>query len=736
MASTPATFPKLEPANPQTQARVTENWRWTCLLALLTAVLGGLWLRDSGSEIFQRVDWATWTNWLADLLPSPNQESSWQWVLAPAVAMLALSGSLLLLFDSPPNWVRLPVGLVFLTLQAAYLIFRATSTLSLDTLGNAAFSLTFFLSEFFIHLRIAFGNLSLLRLTDRSKQADASARLIRSGCYLPTVDVFVPTYSESVEMLRRTLIGCQAMVYPNKTVYLLDDQRRPAMKQLAAELGCQYLDRPDNRHAKAGNLNHALARSSGEFILCFDADFVPTTDFLERTIGFFTDPQVAMVQTPQNFFNDDAASRNLGLEGVLQDEQRFFFRTLQPGRDASNALVCHGSCFVVRRSALEEIGGIPTETITEDWATSIKLQAAGYKLYYLNEALSAGASADRCGEFLQQRSRWAQGTLQALFSSANPLTAPGLTLKQRLLHFSGILYYLGSLSSMFNLLAPLLYLVLGLRLLEVTLPELLFYRLPFMVGYYMLFSWMTCRNRSAIWTEFFDAFLAPTIAWTALRSLWKPFGKGFRVTDKSMGRQGLSCNGQVAGPFLVLLVLHLAALAVAWALGRPQEDPQLFAIVAWFALGNVLMLWLCLLVSMDVARHHAYPRFQHNLPAILEAGQQRWLGRTVTVSEGEIVFETAEPLVLDKAASSAKAAVTMGISGLERMPVNVQTTGQVGRLTLEFAHLPLAQRRVLIEYLFCQPGQWDRQRKPRNELRCVSEFYRSALRAYPLAESV
>ena len=154
--------------------------------------------------------------------------------------------------------------------------------------------------------------------------------------------------------------------------------------------------------------------------MCFDADFIPTRDFLQRTVGFFRDAKVALVQTPQNFFNDDAVARNLGVQHALEDEQKFFFRALQPGRDARNAIVCHGTCWVGRRTAIEEIGGIPTETITEDWATSIKLQAAGYKLVYLNEALSAGLSADTSGEFVQQRMRWAQGTLQALFASTNP----------------------------------------------------------------------------------------------------------------------------------------------------------------------------------------------------------------------------------------------------------------------------------------------------------------------------
>ncbi|HKS37251.1 MAG TPA: cellulose synthase catalytic subunit, partial [Verrucomicrobiae bacterium] len=377
-------------------------------------LLGVLWaVQDTN----RNVAWDRWqdlADWGRVHLPSVNELSSPFWVLCPALVMMALAGALRLFFDRPPDRLRLPIGLGFLTLQVGYLSFRLASTLCLDSWSDAIASVLFFLSEAFIHFRIALGNLSLLRLTDRSAEADDSQRAVLAGDYVPAVDVFVPTYSEPVEMLRRTIIGCQAMKYPRKTVYLLDDQRRPAMKQLAEELGCRYLDRADNRHAKAGNLNHALPLSHGELIVCFDADFVPSSDFIERTVGFFRDPDVALVQTPQNFFNEDAVTRNLGLEHALEDEQRLFFRTLQPGRDALNAIVCHGSCFVARRSALEAIGGIPTETITEDWATSIKLQAAGYRLYYLNEPLSAGMSADRCGEFIQQRSRWAQGTLQAL----------------------------------------------------------------------------------------------------------------------------------------------------------------------------------------------------------------------------------------------------------------------------------------------------------------------------------
>jgi len=543
------------------------------------------------------------------------------------------------------------------------------------------------------------------------------------------VDVFLPTYSEPVEMLERSIIGCQAMNYPNKTLWLLDDQRRPAMRELAERLGCRYLDRPDNSHAKAGNLNHAFDFAEAELVLCFDADFIPTRDFLERTVGFFRDPKVALVQTPQNFFNEDAVQRNLGLERVLEDEQKLFFRTLQPGRDSANAIVCHGTCWIARRSALDEIGGIPTETITEDWATSIKLQAAGYKLLYLNEALSAGLSADTCGEFVQQRSRWAQGTLQSLFAPTNPLTIPGLDWKQRLLHFSGILYYAGSVTNLFNLLAPLLYLFGGVFILRMTITEMIFFRLPFTVGYYMLYSWLTLGNRSALWTEFYDAYLAPSMGITALRTFCQPFGRGFRVTDKTQRPRRITVNRRVAAPFVILIALHLAGLAFALATGKRVDQPEIFPIIAYFALSNVAMLWVCLLASMDIRRPRPFRRFEHRLAFELVWDDKCIRGETAFVSENEVTVPRAQL----PAGQSNKAALSVPALDWIDVPVcpRADTDGQV---SLEFLQLSLSQRRALVEFLYCQPGQWET--KPKSETRAVWEYARAGVRMYPLAESV
>ena len=724
--------------NPTTAARlgrieprlVTRVWS-LCILTLLM-VWAGLWItHQPGWRPTLGNSWAALAGWGRSHLPQVNEGSSYLLILCPTVLMLAWSTSLLLSFKQPPDCLRLPAGLVFLVLQVGYLSFRLAATLSFDTWLDSVVSVLFFLSEAFTHLRIALGNLSLLRLTNRSAQADESTRLVQCQEYLPSVDVFVPTYSEPVEMLRRTIIGCQAMDYPRKEIYLLDDQRRPAMKQLAQELGCNYMDRPDNSHAKAGNLNHALPLSHGELIVCFDADFIPLRDFLQRTVGFFRDANVAMVQTPQNFFNEDAVTRNLGLERALEDEQRLFFRTLQPGRDSMNAIVCHGSCFVVRRSALNEIGGVPTETITEDWATSIKLQAAGYKLYYLNEALSAGMSADKCGEFIQQRSRWAQGTLQALFASTNPLTIPGLTWQQRLMHTAGITYYLGSLSSLFNLIAPLLFLFFGAHLLRMTVPEILFYRLPFMVGFYLLYSWLTRGTRSAVWTEVYESFLAPSMGITVIRSLFKPFGVGFRVTDKVIRRQRLSLNRRVALPFVVLLLLHVLGIGFSFLIRRQYQEPEAFVIAMYFALSNVVTLWLCLLISVDVAQERPFTAFKHRLPCLVLWDDTGVAGDTISLSEGEVVFKLSGSPANGRLPDNAF--LHLPSLELSDVAVHLRPAQAVGEVTAEFIDLSLSQRRTLITFLYCRPRAWERP--ARSELRAMCEYARAGLRMYPLAES-
>ncbi len=168
-----------------------------------------------------------------------------------------------------------------------------------------------------------------------------------------TVDVFITTYDEPVELVMATAVAARDMTYPHRT-WVLDDGNRPAVREHAERAGVGYVVRSDDwadrpRHAKAGNLNNALFRTDGELIAVLDADQVPQSHFLERTLGHFVDPSVALVQTPQHFTNVTAADP-LGSQAPL------FYGPIQQGKDGWNAAFFCGSNAVLRREALMQLG--------------------------------------------------------------------------------------------------------------------------------------------------------------------------------------------------------------------------------------------------------------------------------------------------------------------------------------------------------------------------------------------
>ena len=285
-----------------------------------------------------------------------------------------------------------------------------------------------------------------------------------------TVDVMVPTYNEPVWVVRRTLLGAMRMTYPHRT-FLLDDGRRPAMEELARELGCGYITRSNNDGAKAGNLNWALAHTSGELVAIFDADHVPLPNFLDRTVGYFDDPKLAFVQTPQEYYNVESFQHvTKPREKRSWHEQQLFYRVIQPGKDHWNAAFFCGSCGVMRRSALADVGGFATETITEDMHTSLRLHARGWSSAYHDEVLALGLAAQTATPYHLQRLRWGQGTLQVL-RRERVLRNRGLTIHQRLNYFASALHYFDGYQRLLLYLAPSLAVATGvLPIRALTLP--------------------------------------------------------------------------------------------------------------------------------------------------------------------------------------------------------------------------------------------------------------------------
>lgn len=269
--------------------------------------------------------------------------------------------------------------------------------------------------------------LAFLRTSDRHAEADSHEARLRAlpPAELPWVDVYIPTYDESLEVLEKTITGAISLDYPNFKVWLLDDGRRPWLKEFCNIKGVGYLTRGDNAHAKAGNVNHALTKTNADFVAIFDADFIPQRNFLMRTVGFFADPAIGIVQVPHTFYNYDPAQSSLGLQKALPDDQRFFFEAIMPSRDGWDAAFSCGSNSVTRREALRSIGdALPTDSITEDMLLSISLLRNGYITRYLCERLAFGLAPEGLKAFFVQRQRWARGAMQILFLAAGPQPHP------------------------------------------------------------------------------------------------------------------------------------------------------------------------------------------------------------------------------------------------------------------------------------------------------------------------
>jgi len=277
------------------------------------------------------------------------------------------------------------------------------------------------------------------------------------GC---AVDVLIPTYNESTELLRETVLCAVNMRYPHKT-WVLDDGNRPEVRQLAEEFNCGYIAREKRDHAKAGNLNNALKQINGEFIVTLDADHVASPELIDEMIGFFADPHVAIVQGTQDFYNLDSFQHQVDFDSkVGWQQQELFFSVIQPGKDRHNAAFYCGSPGMLRRAALDEIGGFPTESITEDMHTSLRLQKNGWRTIYINRTLARGLAPQTFTGFATQWQRWGHGNMQVM-RAEKPLFSSHFTFAQKVCYFSSLYFYWMSYQKLFMVLTPIISLFFG-----------------------------------------------------------------------------------------------------------------------------------------------------------------------------------------------------------------------------------------------------------------------------------
>ncbi|MEW6324544.1 MAG: PilZ domain-containing protein [Nitrospirota bacterium] len=555
------------------------------------------------------------------MTPSPAQ-------VLIALALVGVVVFLLRLSRRRPAALQANV-VILLAIGAWYLWWRATQTLVTTSPWTSAISLGLFAAECYGYLTLFFFYFQTWSPLYRTETPSTE------GMTLPAVDIFVTILDEPLEVLYRTLVGCRAIRYPEdrKRVYVLDDGHRPEVREMAERLGCLYVSRPTNEHAKAGNLNYALGRTAGELIVNFDTDHVPVNTFLERTIGYFRDPNVALVQTAHHFYNPDPYQDNLRLAGQIMHEQELFFQVIQPGRDRANAAFFCGSGGIFRRSALDAVGGFLTTSTTEDIHTSIRLHAQGFRSVYVNDRLAAGLSPESFGDYLKQRDRWAQGHAQILFTRENPLWLPGLSLAQRINYLASISYFFLGLPRILYLAAPLFFLLFGTPPLSANIWMLAVHFLPYYAASLIVFHAVSGGQRNPFWSDVYEAAVCFAVTAATARAIIFPRLTKFYVTPKGVKRLRIAMGRGIL-PQLTLS----AALAggILWGsaefLSRPHNPHASIISLVW-ATYNLLLLTAAIVVARQRAQLRGAPRLIRQLPCRLEFDGQFWEGVTLDLSE-------------------------------------------------------------------------------------------------------
>ncbi|MED1737945.1 glycosyltransferase [Bacillus swezeyi] len=443
------------------------------------------------------------------------------------------------------------------------------------------------------------------------KEKKRNPELLDDQDQWPSVDILIATYNEERHVLKKSVAGCLNLDYPKELVniYLCDDGKRSDIKKLAEAFGVHYLMRENNEHAKAGNLNHAMSCSSGELIVTMDADMVPLPSLLRKTVGYFKKKKVAFVQTPQAFYNEDPYQYNLFSGANIPNEQDFFMRRLQAGKDRFNAVMYVGSNTVFRRTALEEIGGFATGVITEDMATGMLLQTK-YQSVFVSEVLAVGLAPETWTDLLKQRDRWCRGNIQC-GKKWNPLFLKGLTPMQRLLYFDGILFWFFGVFKMVYILAPLLFLLFGIHSLKTDLWSITSFWLPAFLGSYLSFKAVSDRQRSMSWSHIYDTSMAPHMAMSALSEFIFKKRFDFKVTPKGVNTDRRKFKYMTAYPCAILLGITIAALGKTLYdyLILHTFDINVTSYNLFWVLYNMAGLILALLVAFDRPRFRSSERF-------------------------------------------------------------------------------------------------------------------------------
>jgi cellulose synthase (UDP-forming) len=412
----------------------------------------------------------------------------------------------------------------------------------------------------------------------------------------PSVDVLITTCGEPLTILERTLTAVAQIDYPRKKVYVLDDAASSGVRMLAEQKGCHYIARADHSNAKAGNLNHGLSQTQGEFILTLDADQIPDRDIIKRIVSYFKFSNVGFVQSAQRFVLPEG--------DPFGNSDELFYKVMQPGKDNDNSAFSCGSGVVYRRTAVESVGGFSTWNLVEDVHTSMKIHAKGWKSVYHNHPLTTGTAPADIYSVYKQRQQWATDSLRLLFWD-NPFKHAGLTLKQKLQYFQiGYVYVASGFMMPIYFLIPSWSLITGHFLTNGPVFDYAFYR-----GVYFLFTLLALvtlehpadsRKPYKTWAGLFPVFMKATI--TALRSRQeKP---RYVVNKKLPDNPGLLQRFKAVLPQLSIILLTIVSIAYSYELKTLSTG--LFLVNA---LWGCWVIWSLAGICSAAIKRKRFPRY-------------------------------------------------------------------------------------------------------------------------------
>ena len=638
-------------------------------------------------------------------------------------------GVLFLMGFSKKRSVSVIMVVMSILLSTRYMYFRLTQTLHFNSEIETILGMGLFLAEVYVWVMLLLSYLQTVWPLKRE-----IVPLPDDMTQWPTVDVYIPTYNEPLDVVRDTVLAAQCIDYPSDkmNIYLLDDGKRREFAVFAAEVGVGYITRNDNNHAKAGNLNHAMKLTQGELITVFDCDHVATRIFLQATVGgFLKDPKLALVQTPHYFYSPDPFERNLSVGRNIPNEGSLFYGPIQQGNDNWNATFFCGSCAVIRRSALEEIGGFAVETVTEDAHTALKLQRRGWGSAFLDIPLAAGLATERLVLHVIQRTRWARGMTQ-IFRLDNPLFGRGLTIQQRLCYLSAMLYYQFALPRIAFLTAPLAYLLFNLNIIHSSASLVFAYALPHLFLAIYVNSRMNGRHRYSFWGEIYDLVLAFHIALPTVVTMFFPKRGKFNVTDKGALLDVGYFDFSVVRPHLIIALLLaagvIAGIVRACAHDYFGVDPRVIALNVGWGLYSLIFLLAAIAVARETRQTRKTIRIDAEIPVLLHhASGVVSRSHTADLSMGGCRIVAPDDRHLDDEIEEIELLLQ---SGAILIPVKTIATDEES-IRLMFEDIPLARRRELVRVVLSRADAWIHPPKPQDNpfrslgtiMRCVFDLF-------------